>query len=113
MSRSFWHKGEMGGVECPAAKPEALSPASYALTVTRGSTGDVVVVSVESVKKGGWDCETSKEIGRHGAMVMGVETMALGERIETSSNNSSLIGLEVGNVIGTSEFVVSGSGTFG
>lgn len=80
--------------------PEAPAPASDPLTDTGGSTIEVVVVAVESLKIRVWTCEMPKETEGHGAMVIGVEIGVVGEGIETSSKNSSMIGMEVGISIG-------------
>ena len=68
VSRLSWRKGEMGGVERPTVKPEVPSPTSEALTVTGGSTVELVVVAMEFVKSGVWLCETPKDTGGQGVM---------------------------------------------
>lgn len=55
------------------------------LIETRGST-DVVGVVVEFGKMDGV-CETPKVTGGHGVVLMGVETVAMGEGIEKFSRN--------------------------
>ena len=72
----------MSGVESTTMKPEAIAPASDELIVTGGSTVEVVVVAVESVKSGVWACETPKHTGGQGAMVIGVEIVDVGEGTE-------------------------------
>lgn len=73
----------------------------------------VVVVAVESMKKVVWVCESPKDTSGKGAIVIGVETVDVGEDMENSWNRPSLIGTEVGISNLSSGFVVTGSETCG